>query len=146
MGRWGLSPPRADSAKSFDDGSERAAFMAEGAGSTFRAFHPEHEAQRLAWGRVINLWHKEHCERAPPHLCAGCRGIRRDSARACEGSTVTKSILHMTFGGAPIPRIREDRLTAEGSPFDVWRAVNECLGGDYEVMVRRRWAIWHKQL
>jgi hypothetical protein len=85
-----FAPLCADGAKGPDHDIERAAIMAEGAGAelnatrgwpalyrecvtAFRVLHPEQEAQRLAWGRVINLWHLEHGERTPPHLCAGCR-------------------------------------------------------------------------
>jgi hypothetical protein len=94
--RNGPNRPRTEHFEQFERGVptsgnediERAAIAAEGAGSnvamdwpalfresliTFRAFHPEHEAHRLAWGKVINLWHMRHGERIPPHLCAGCR-------------------------------------------------------------------------
>jgi hypothetical protein len=76
------------SAKNLDEDIERAAIVVEGDGSdatqdwpalfresliTFRALRPEHEAHRLAWGKIMNAWHMKHGERIPPHLCAGCR-------------------------------------------------------------------------
>jgi hypothetical protein len=30
------------------------------------------EAERLAWGEVAALWHRQHGERVPAALCAGC--------------------------------------------------------------------------
>lgn len=37
-----------------------------------RRFHHEGEAAALAWGAITAAWHKEHGERIPKHLCAGC--------------------------------------------------------------------------
>lgn len=31
------------------------------------------EAERLAWGGLENRWHREHGERVPADVCAGCR-------------------------------------------------------------------------
>ena len=37
------------------------------------AFHPPEEAAEIAWGEMVNRWHKRHGERVPPGICAGCR-------------------------------------------------------------------------
>jgi hypothetical protein len=39
----------------------------------WRAFHPAEEAARIAWGQLVNLWHKRYGELVPPEICAGCR-------------------------------------------------------------------------
>ena len=33
------------------------------------------EAEHLAWSELQSRWHMEHGERAPRHLCAGCRRL-----------------------------------------------------------------------
>jgi hypothetical protein len=33
------------------------------------------EAQRLAWGEVLNEWHRRHGRRWPTWQCAGCGGL-----------------------------------------------------------------------
>src|SRR5438105_3635407 len=30
------------------------------------------QAERLAWGEVAGIWHRQHGERVPGHTCAGC--------------------------------------------------------------------------
>jgi hypothetical protein len=47
----------------------------------------------------------------------------------------------------PDPPLEWERHTGCGPySFGVWKAVEECLGSNYEVMVRRHWAIWYKRL
>jgi hypothetical protein len=36
------------------------------------AFHPADEAAQLAWGELLNEWHRRHGRRAPEWQCAGC--------------------------------------------------------------------------
>jgi hypothetical protein len=35
-------------------------------------FHPADEAAQLAWGELLNEWHRLHGRRAPEWQCAGC--------------------------------------------------------------------------
>jgi hypothetical protein len=39
----------------------------------WRVLHPEHEAERLAWGELERRWNKLHGERVAADLCSGCR-------------------------------------------------------------------------
>jgi hypothetical protein len=36
------------------------------------AFYPADEAAQLAWGELLNEWHRRHGRRAPEWQCAGC--------------------------------------------------------------------------
>jgi hypothetical protein len=35
-------------------------------------YYSRQEAERLAWGEVVNEWHMTHGKRTPHDLCAGC--------------------------------------------------------------------------
>jgi hypothetical protein len=36
------------------------------------ALHPAEEAAQIAWGEIVDRWHRLHGERAPEWQCAGC--------------------------------------------------------------------------
>jgi hypothetical protein len=54
------------------------------------------EAERLAWGEVVNEWHRRQGERAPRDLCAGCLKPIGDSGEVFDHADGTQT--HMADG------------------------------------------------
>ena len=64
----------------------------------YEASYSRQEAERLAWGEVVNEWHMTHGERTPRDHCAGCLKPIDGGEKALDHADGTRTHMADGFG------------------------------------------------